>query len=126
MIITITEEHIKRGIRGSVKCCPVALAIAKKIPQGLVGIGNIAVHLSIEGTPRHVSLPLTTINAINQFDVGLGMVPFSFELPLEKYLPSPAPHQKGTPKARSPRVPPATKRTSSPLAEYDGKPPHHR
>jgi stringent starvation protein B len=111
MHITVTQDHITRGIRGSGISCPVALAIGERIPQELVGVGSLAVELSIQGTSRHVSLPLNARLAINNYDTGHAIHPFSFELPIPEEQHQTSPHEQGTSDASPSRLSSAAQRS---------------
>jgi len=79
--ITVTAEHIARGVADSCDHCPVALAIREALPHG-PGLWVDSAHVTV-GKPGHwteVDLPDTVTHFIEAFDGGDPVRPFTFDL----------------------------------------------
>lgn len=74
MIIKVTEDHIKNGLRCTTTCCPVALAlqeISSNVSVGLVGIWLDSVRYKV---------PRSVYRFIRRFDNNKTVKPFNFIL----------------------------------------------
>jgi hypothetical protein len=77
MKIVVTQEHIDRGIREECRACPIALAIMEalgwtdgvKVENDLVFVAN-----------AEYPLPTEAQVFVFNFDNGLEVIPFEFEL----------------------------------------------
>ena len=80
-VITVTAEHIAKGVRRICSSCPVALAIADAFPGADVWVGGISFDLYFDGgltTIGGVDLPADVEVFIHAFDDGYEVAPFSF------------------------------------------------
>ena len=84
MKVNVTQHHINKGIRGQSSMCPVAYAIKELFPSAEeIVIGLNWGFVLIEGyLLKKFYLPKKVRNHIFDFDTGLGMSPFCFELKL--------------------------------------------
>lgn len=83
MIIEVTAEDIRKGIKKRRHCCPVALALCRSFPGCKeVDVGRLTARIEIRCEPGSilVNLPTNVINFTTKFDVGCDVEPFSFEL----------------------------------------------
>lgn len=79
MIITVTQEDIDHGKRGSPTNCPVGHALHRKYRRSYANIYRITVFDRIDREHRfRCSKELTKV--MEEFDDGEGMEPFSFDL----------------------------------------------
>lgn len=77
MRIEVTQEDIKKGERHSGISCPIALALKRALPGRHVGVSEETADI---GENARVLLPLEAQDFIDDFDDGLGVDPFAFEL----------------------------------------------
>jgi hypothetical protein len=80
MRIRVTDNHIGKGERRSIFCCPIALAIKKRIGMRNISVGIHQVR--IEG--KLFELPSEAKGFIEDFDTGRPVAPFTFDLPIEE------------------------------------------
>lgn len=78
MLIEVKQKHIDEGAKGSCSRCPIALALLDAGHRD-VWIGNITLYTSVR---KETYLPPKAIQWINNFDDGLPVLPFSFEIEL--------------------------------------------
>lgn len=79
MLINVTDECIKRGLRVDCGRCPVAIALQATFgPVVSVGWDLINVNGSVIDTPKVVR------DFIHRFDMGHEVAPFSFILDLDR------------------------------------------
>lgn len=77
MTINVTQEHIKQGCRVNCAKCPVALALKERTGDlWLVG-GS---YIRRNGHNDLIELPAVVTQWILDFDDGIEVQPFSFEL----------------------------------------------
>lgn len=90
MMISLTEEHIKSGVRKSYSSCPIALALTAAIPAELQPVRVLPTAVVYRWgrwseNPVRVSLPNSAQKFIRDFDDDDGEItpqPFSFEVEL--------------------------------------------
>lgn len=82
MQIRVTEKHIKEGIKGSCKSCPIAVAVLETVGDAkAVNVGGSVAFIYDEDWVRQTSpLPLEAETFISEFDQGFKVKPFTFEL----------------------------------------------
>lgn len=89
--VVVTQEHIDKGHRNSVTSCPVALAL----DDLRVHVWGGDVCLSRDGTHQgehfNVTLPGEVSAWVNDFDDGLPVTPFEFDIEWPADIPSTAP-----------------------------------
>lgn len=86
MKITVTQEHIDRGVRCNSNGCAIALAISEACPiydQVIVGLSSVKLYPLIEGPLVVLTLPPEARTFIRTFDNRRGPKPMSFELDVE-------------------------------------------
>lgn len=76
MKITVTEEHLHKGVRYSRYKCPIGLACKASRLNVLVG----ATYLFDETTNQVADLPDNAVDLIAKFDRGKGGTPITFEV----------------------------------------------
>jgi hypothetical protein len=75
MLVQVRQEHIDKGNRGDARLCPVALAIKDcGLKQVICGLATV------ETKGCSFRLPSGIGAIIHNFDMGMGMKPFEFEL----------------------------------------------
>jgi len=81
--VTVTAEHIANGERGECMGCPVWLAITDALP-GLaylaVFIQDIQLRPDPDDDDAEVEMPAEVLDFVRDFDLGLPVEPFTFEL----------------------------------------------
>ena len=82
MLIEVTREHISQGQRQECALCPVALAIKAVIPCTYCAVGVGSVQMIRRKQWYDLDLPAKVQKFIKEFDLGLPVRPFSFELEL--------------------------------------------
>lgn len=83
MLIEVTAEDIRDGIRNSCRLCPVARAIQRATGLDLVWVSSSFVEFRHQDQPLKVlDLPSEAAKWIRDYDLGRGMQPFSFDLPI--------------------------------------------
>lgn len=81
MLVTVTAEHIFRGIKKSCSRCPIALAVRDLFPNAeLIGAHPKHVNVYENQRVRHFDLPEVAKEFINSFDGCWSVEPFSFEM----------------------------------------------
>ncbi len=80
LVVEVKDTHIKEGVKCACMSCPIALAIidATKAKAHEVFVGGSYVDLY----GRHRQLPDAARQFIADFDCGMPVIPFSFELEL--------------------------------------------
>lgn len=76
MLIQVTQEHIDNGVRFSALTCPIALACRQALDSDYcsAGLFEIRTDRTSFKTPKEVAAKM------RDYDSGLGMKEFSFEL----------------------------------------------
>ena len=83
MMISVTANHITRGIPGSQCFCPVALAIKDALGPDLVNVEVKDYGITIQTTYTHYyQMSSKVLHFVRRFDARLPVVSFEFELPL--------------------------------------------
>ena len=97
MHVDLNQEHIDDGARAaacklSPECnCPVAVALAEagfrnpKVRFNTFTAGDVTTFASSEGKRRQYKLPAAACSFIVDFDNGLHVEPFSFEVDTDNY-----------------------------------------
>lgn len=89
MIIKVTEEHINKGRRRNVTCCPVALAVKGATQCTFICVGTFGMGIrmpkkhwwSKQPNSRYdIFTPKNASVFISMFDRGEEVKPFEFEL----------------------------------------------
>ena len=85
MKISITQDHIDRGIRFNCSRCPAALAIIEATGREVeVSISWVWLHeKKYERAARRIRISPEVSQFMREFDVGLPVLPFDFELEME-------------------------------------------
>lgn len=80
-LITVTDDHIKQGVKRECTLCPVALAIRSQLPDS-----NIDVYRStfLIAAGHIIKAPESVRKFIDKFDKGMDVKPFSFYLEVTK------------------------------------------
>lgn len=77
--VSVTEQDIILGVRRNCSSCPVALAIKRKLGHGCVDVLPFVVWIG--WCPSYATrLPIEATKALDDFDNGETIKPFSFEL----------------------------------------------
>jgi hypothetical protein len=77
--ITVTAEHIAKGVPESCRHCPVALAIKDALPGiELIAVDDTRVHLGGAACDVKIDLPPAAQHFIEAFDCDDPVEPFSF------------------------------------------------
>ncbi|MBY0277920.1 hypothetical protein K2Z84_21510 [Candidatus Binatia bacterium] len=81
MKVRVTQEHIVAGKARSPGSCPIALALVGARPdrKWLVGERNVTVYEN-HAPIAEVLLPRAASNFVREFDLGVPVEPFEFEL----------------------------------------------
>lgn len=84
MIITVTKTDIKKGKKESTTCCPIALAVKRKLkkPQ-LIYVFRDEIRFGRQWGNNYdndIDLPKSAVKFIDKFDDGEKVKPFSFTL----------------------------------------------
>jgi len=74
MIISVTEEHIKKGVKASYRTCPIALALE----DAGFDSPKVSVASYWYQDAKRLNLPLKVQKFIKDFDNGKKVRPFSF------------------------------------------------
>ena len=78
MKVRVTARDIKRGMKGDIDNCPIALALRRHKGMEDAEVGGLAsVRRLAVG-----SLPLEAVKFVGDFDAGKRVKPFEFELKL--------------------------------------------
>lgn len=82
VLVQVTETHIKQGKPRKPDCCPIALAIADALDVGFnhVRVRKEGLTLFWGPVPRRTRLPAIAVEAMQRFDAGMMIEPFSFVL----------------------------------------------
>lgn len=89
MLVTVTQQDIDKGRKGSPTECPIALALQRST-------GNVWAVSTIDAVPTStpimarianatVALPASARSFVGAFDCGLNAEPFSFHLEMPFY-----------------------------------------
>ena len=83
MQINVSPYHIKRGIRNSVRNCPVARAM-RTAGFTVISVNYTTIEVFIaRGQNTCFKTPNTVAQFINDFDLKRHVLPFHFQLPTE-------------------------------------------
>lgn len=85
MRVEITKEDIDNGTPCSNYSCPIALALKRYYPDKVISVGKL--WISIEGVYyklRYYKDSPIVRKFIQDFDHGMFVEPFSFDLPIEE------------------------------------------
>lgn len=82
MQIKVTDDHIRRGERGTASSCPVALAIKEQIKIDAISVYGADVRLAISSREFYRHLPREVTEFVDDFDANSVVQPFEFTLPL--------------------------------------------
>jgi len=85
--ISVTEEHIRNGVKAHSGKCPVALAVMDSIKPGtmlIVGCDTLGVYCEKNNDSFCFKLGRKAINFIVLFDIEQLVKPFSFYLDIPK------------------------------------------
>ena len=96
MKISVTEDHIRRGVPTDPNSCAVALALLEQVPQAFLatvsGLGlSIRVSAPTDSAPlrqfvqTYANLPFSILRFAGAFDRGEAVKPFEFELGAPTY-----------------------------------------
>ena len=80
MLINVTEQHIKAGIRSSYVDCPISLAIKGHLPNCAVSTDYTVIQILKNGHITKYRVPPEVYSFILDFDDNLEVKPFSFKL----------------------------------------------
>jgi len=75
MIISVTEEHIEAGKRGSPSFCPVALAVQEELKDDTIVVGFLGIHQKGKFSPFGHEVR----KFIHKFDEKKEVKPFTFD-----------------------------------------------
>jgi hypothetical protein len=81
--VTVTQEHIDKGMRNQCSICPVALAFRDVNNMRDVLVGESSCHVKLwhdQYFRNAATLPSVVSDRIRDFDSGLGMEPFEFSI----------------------------------------------
>ena len=81
--IEVTQQHIDDGMKESCSGCPVALAINELLLESAsanVGGTSVAFYTTNDTSALLSFLPQEAANFIREFDCGLPVYPFNFEI----------------------------------------------
>lgn len=84
MIVNVTKEDVRCGVRDNFNSCPVALALNRQCPGWTATVGLRDIHLWPDALGvREVCVPVAAdvLERIIQFDQCGVLGPFSFEIP---------------------------------------------
>lgn len=79
MNISVTQEHINRGVTNDCGKCPVALALSDAFPSQTITVEYLKIHIGA----MWIETPDPVREFLPNFDWGDKVVPFSFDLPIE-------------------------------------------
>ena len=89
MLIKVQRKHIRKGVRGKCKTCPIALAISEALTEKfnyeaitVVSSTSILMNVPYKFYQFWGPIPVEITEKIKQFDATGQMSPFSFELEL--------------------------------------------
>lgn len=84
-IISVTKSHIKRGIRGDAKACPVALALHSHINKKyIVELSSTYAYFTAEGKDLgRWRMSKVVRKFVNDFDNSKKVCPLKFELNID-------------------------------------------
>jgi hypothetical protein len=79
MHIKVTEDHIRRGKRRTMRCCPIALAIRDLEPNRNVDVLPQYAYIGYGDATRVCDLPQLAQDFIIAFDAGNEVTPIEFD-----------------------------------------------
>ncbi len=88
IIIKITEEDIKQGIKGDCENCPMARAVSRRFPEYHIDVSGISVFIrdNLSGkTITQYKLSHPAARYIRNFDFGIDTRPATFRLTRKAY-----------------------------------------
>lgn len=78
--VTVTKEHIQKGVRCMSNACPIALAL-----RDACGISRISIYRTIKIDGAKVAeAPKNVYRRIKRYDNGTNMKPFTFTFEIEE------------------------------------------
>lgn len=81
LTVDVTEDDIKKGQRGRSAYCPIALALARKVPKKYTVLaGTTIFFFTWWGKCRRVRPPEAAMNFTHDFDHNIPVKPLSFKL----------------------------------------------
>lgn len=81
MKISVTQEHIDKGVPAKTDCCALTLAFRDSgFPKAIVGIVLAYPMNNDDGVLSCILLPREAIDFRNSFDTGKPVKPFTFEV----------------------------------------------
>lgn len=80
MIISVTADDIAKGVKHSAYRCPVARAISRAAGYPVGVFGKSAEGSVVEIGNSRIALPDTVNEFFRDYDLGLEVHPFSFEV----------------------------------------------
>ena len=83
MKIEVKQSHIDEGVQGSCDACPIALAICEVIDPYHLAVNRSEISFSMKNNeqPKSFYFPDNVFRFVSEFDRGIFVEPFSFELP---------------------------------------------
>lgn len=82
--IEVTQEDIKNGIRESANTCPIALAVTRAYGGRVLVNSGVIIWDNGTGRPQIFSFPENVRQFIINFDKGLQVKPFEFEIEFQQ------------------------------------------
>ena len=79
-LITVTRDHIRKGVVNDEECCPIALAL-QEAGSGGVKVKRHNILFYGEPIPLVTWLPQSAMRFIKRFDDGEHVEPFKFYVP---------------------------------------------
>lgn len=79
MRISVTQDHIDRGVKGDSCYCPVAIAM-READYRSPKVGRVSVRFDWDGGRAVLPVPYSVKTFVYRFDAGLDVWPFEFEL----------------------------------------------
>lgn len=80
MLVKVTQDDIDKGKRKRACFCPVALALNRDAPRGGWSVSDI---MLVDGDGNLYAAPINVSSFVMDFDRGLSVQPFEFELNLK-------------------------------------------
>lgn len=79
----VTKKHIQNGVPLDTYQCPVSFAIAEQFPQYQIVVGEKYIHFNQDQEVKlEIKIPTSLRMKVYNYDSGIPMQPFKFELPL--------------------------------------------
>ena len=80
MIVTVTQDHIDKGVRNDCTECALALALRPHFSFTIPGVFDSCVVVLSGGQLKYSDLPENAEIWLRKFDLGQEVEPFEFEL----------------------------------------------